>query len=406
MSNYKAVNAFIFAGSFSIGVMDAGFDLDRVLEMTDDMLEKNAFYFHKNYPKIPVIIPKDWENDEYLAKLKKENIDIMCCNCPCSSLSRVNRYAKFTKEKNNVHFYRLFNIFEKAQPKVFVIENAPTLIKMGFPILADMVERLKSIYRFTIVRDMAGNHNVPMRRMRTIVIGWRKDVFDKTPIIEMDKHKQMSIKEALQDVYDMTLDDECPWEIEPIKALIKYSITDHGLLASLAMRWNNGEKDCIEDCKKYLPGTVFEKTIFPNMCKKVAAGEGYWDKSPKRMGEDKPYPSFSGPQQYLHPVLDRCLNSFELKRLMGYPDGFDVSDPDKKCKVERRVALAQGVPVNFGKYVASQVKKCLDGDYESSDAEVVFQNNNNETYQEFNTYNDFINLTEIDSNIKGKKLNK
>jgi hypothetical protein len=32
---FKAVNAFIFAGSFSIGVMKAGFNLDRVLEISD-----------------------------------------------------------------------------------------------------------------------------------------------------------------------------------------------------------------------------------------------------------------------------------------------------------------------------------------------------------------------------------
>ena len=43
--SYTAVNAFIFAGSFSIGVMNAGFNLKKVLEMTDDMLEKNAFFF-------------------------------------------------------------------------------------------------------------------------------------------------------------------------------------------------------------------------------------------------------------------------------------------------------------------------------------------------------------------------
>ncbi len=40
---YRAVNGFIFAGSFSIGVMNAGFELEKVLEMTDDMPEKNRF---------------------------------------------------------------------------------------------------------------------------------------------------------------------------------------------------------------------------------------------------------------------------------------------------------------------------------------------------------------------------
>ena len=34
-SKFTAVNAFIFAGSFSIGTMKAGFDLKKVLEISD-----------------------------------------------------------------------------------------------------------------------------------------------------------------------------------------------------------------------------------------------------------------------------------------------------------------------------------------------------------------------------------
>ena len=117
--SYTAVNAFIFAGSFSIGVMKAGFNLKKVLEIADNQPETNAFYFIKNYPNIPVILPTEWENDEYLLNLRKENIDLMCCNCPCSSLSTINRNAS-VEGKNNIHFYRLFNIFEKMQSFPFL----------------------------------------------------------------------------------------------------------------------------------------------------------------------------------------------------------------------------------------------------------------------------------------------
>lgn len=209
MSNYKAMNAFIFAGSFSIGVMDAGYDLKGVLEISDEMPKQNAFYFMKNYPNIPVILPSEWENDAYLDNLKNENIDLMCCNCPCSSLSRINQWAKVDGARN-VHFYRLFNIFKHVQPKTFVIENAPTLIKLGKPILNDLVNQLKDIYRFTIIRDEAGHHEVPMKRMRTMVVGWRRDVFEKIPLIEQDIHKQMTIKDCLGPIYNDTTDDNCP----------------------------------------------------------------------------------------------------------------------------------------------------------------------------------------------------
>jgi hypothetical protein len=73
---FKAVNAFIFAGSFSIGVMKAGFDLQKVLEISDSQPEENAFFFIKNVEDVPVILPKTWENDEYLDNLKNENIDL------------------------------------------------------------------------------------------------------------------------------------------------------------------------------------------------------------------------------------------------------------------------------------------------------------------------------------------
>jgi len=125
------MHSFSLAASLS-GVMKAGFDLEKVLEISDTILEENAFYFKKNYPGIPVILPREWENDGYLSKLKKENVDLMCCNCPCSSLSQINRNAS-VEGKNNVHFYRLFNVFKKSLPKVFVIENAPTLIKLRIP---------------------------------------------------------------------------------------------------------------------------------------------------------------------------------------------------------------------------------------------------------------------------------
>ena len=56
-SKFTAVNAFIFAGSFSIGTMKAGFDLKKVLEISDSQPEQNAFYFKKNVEDVPVILP-------------------------------------------------------------------------------------------------------------------------------------------------------------------------------------------------------------------------------------------------------------------------------------------------------------------------------------------------------------
>ena len=401
MGKYKAVNAFIFAGSFSIGVMEAGFDLKKVLEISNEMPKQNAFYFIKNYPKIPVVIPDEWENDEYLAKLKAENVDIMCCNCPCSSLSRINLNAS-VDGKNNYHFYRLFNIFKKAQPKTFVIENAPTLIQLGFPILKDLVNELKDIYRFTIIRDMAGNHKVPMKRMRTMVVGWRKDVFKETPLLNIEKQPKMTIKDTLQDIYDDTTDDACPKDILPIRSLLKFGMPHHGIFASLAIKINEGDPVVTEEIMKGLPTKTWKNAIL-RYADKIKRKKGYWDKSARRMLETDQFPSMSGPQEYMHPIQDRCLNIRELKRIMGYPESFDFSDPDKECKTPYNVAMAQGVPVNFGKWVAGQVKNGLDGKLTTFPVDIVFQNNISEMYQTYSV-SDFNKLDQLDPAFKGEKI--
>ena len=81
---------------------------------------------------------------------------------------------------------------------------------------------------------------------------------------------------------------------------------------------------------------------------------------------------------------------------MGYPDDFDFTDPDGKCKIPVCQAMAQGVPVNFGKYIASQVKLGLEGKLETmKDAEIIFQDHVKKKASAF-TLNEFLGLEALD----------
>ena len=396
---YKAFNAFIFAGSFSIGVMDAGFDLRGVLEITDDMIEKNAYYFHKNYPHIPVVPPSKWDNEKFMLALQKANIDLMCCNCPCSSLSQINRNAS-VEGKNNVHFYRLFNIFKQSQPKVFVIENAPTLIKLGFPILKDMVNELKDIYTFTIIKDQAGNHNVPMQRARTLVVGWRKDYFKQHPIVNADPQPKMTIGDTLKDIINDTTDDCKSKQFDCLSSLYKYVKNKQATVTGIASAYLEGDEKT-----KVAILTVVSKTkqlqAFKRIVQKIRDGKSFFDKSPYREGVDGRFQSFSSVQEYLHPTQNRTLNMKELQRIMTYPDSFDFTGT---CKIPVRQAMAQGVPVNFGKYIATQAKLGLDGALPTIDADVVFQDNTKKKYDVY-SYDSFIKLDGLEISKDGVSIN-
>ena len=408
MSNYTAVNAFIFAGSFSIGVMKAGFNLKKVLEIADNQPETNAFYFIKNYPNIPVVLPTEWENDDYLLNLRKENVDLMCCNCPCSSLSTINRNAS-VEGKNNIHFYRLFNIFEKMQPKVFVIENAPTLIKLGKPILNDLVNKLNHLYKFTIIHDKAGNHGVAMERMRTMVIGWRKDVFTNHPLINMNKKKPVTTKDLLSDIYENTVNDHPSLKYDEISSLYKYGIPGKPIITSICrhyLQMQEGDNDQIsEEIYNKIHGTKFQHE-FDKINGQLKAGKNLWDKSPFKPFENGKFPSFSSVQEYLHPKQNRTLNIKELQRLMNYPDEYDFTDPENKCKIPVCQAMAQGVPANFGNWIAEQVHLALENKLNIlKDTEIIFQDHIKEQYITISK-NEFESLPFLSIQKKGIKLNE
>ena len=139
----KALGMFIFGGSMSIGVMKVGFEIDRVLEISDEMPEQNAKHFIHNYSSIPVVIPSKWDSQEYINSLREENYDLMYGNPPCSGLSTINRNASADNETNK-YMYKYFETVNSIRPKVFLMENAPTLVSRGKEILNFLVSILIS----------------------------------------------------------------------------------------------------------------------------------------------------------------------------------------------------------------------------------------------------------------------
>lgn len=404
LTSFKAVNAFIFAGSFSLGTIEAGFDLQKVLEIADDQPEKNAFYFIKNVEDVPVVLPSEWENDAWLDALREEKIDLMCCNCPCSSLSQINRNAS-VDGKNNVHFYRLFNAFTHVQPKVFIIENAPTLIKLGYPILKDMASKLGNIYKFTVVRDIAGNHEVPMMRQRTLVFGWRNDVFKKIPIIKQDKRLMVVVKDTLAGLEECTTNNFKSPTMDKISSLYKYAIPGCALMTSLAMKYMEDSNGFASMLEKKLDGTSYLREV-KRIASKMQAKKNFWDKSPYKLLDDERFPSFTSVTEYLHPHQDRMLNLTEMARIMNYPDWYSFEDEGHACKIPVSQAMAQGVPVNFGKYAAMQARLALEGklsSIERDDAVMAFQHHSQHKVSAF-TLDEVNEMKELDVKHDAQEL--
>lgn len=384
---YKSLNAFIFGGSASIGTMNAGFKLEGVLELTDQMINQSAYHFNKNFNNTPIIGPTQWENDSFLNSIKPEDYDLMMANCPCSGLSQINRNASADSD-TNVHFYRLFNMFKKVQPKAFIIENAPTLIKLGFPIIMKMIEELGEDYKFTVIRDYAGNHGVAMKRMRTLIVGWRKDHFDnQIPLLHMNKTSQKTIKELIGDLYDVPLGsipnhDLVPhrgWQdMEEFFHLVPQKSEKHSYSSILLTVIDNYDTLKNEISKK-------NQTTVEHAKEKLEQGKNIWDKSPCRIHEDSPAPSLTSVTELIHPIHNRQWTIREYARLMGFSDDFVFYPEESPTEIIQ--SLAQGVPADFITYIANEVKAVLDGERQmiegSEDKTLSFQHHNKELYNAF-----------------------
>lgn len=391
---FSAMGFYIFMGSATLGVENNGFDIKRILEISDDIKEANAASFIENRPNIPVVLPKEWRKKDYLESL--EEVDLLYSNCPCSGLSQLNRNAAVDNATNN-HIYDLAETVKTIKPKVFLLENAPTLIGLGMPILQKVVNELKDDYKFTIIRDAGMNHEVCMQRLRTFVIGWRKDVFEKVPILEMNKKEKLTMLDVIGkykniefgDIDAHVLDDGR--EDKDVEHL--YNIVEEGksINVCLCEQWDEIIDELEEKKIKSLMG----------LKNKIDNGRRFFDKSHFKPKKDGLSPSMASTTKIIHPILNRPLTIREYMSIMGYPEDYKYIHSN----IPPTQAIGQGVPVKFFEYISGQVKKSLNNEInEFIDCDIVFQHHNAEKAQVY-TLDEFMRLDKLEI-VKDKEIIK
>ena len=366
----KALGSMIFGGSQTLGWVKAGYEVDKILEMTDDMTENNSYHFTKNYPNIEIVKPSVWNNQTYLESLK-DKYDVTFANPPCSGLSQINRNARVDSSTND-HIYDYINAVMIIRPKVFFFENAPTLTSKGLPILKKIYDQVKDVYRMEIINDNAGNHDVPMERRRTLTIGWRKDVFKKIPIVSANTRPKMVLGEALKGLTDQTpnMGEYDKGIHEWDRNLFKFyylAPNYHQTIGKTLIRPDIFEKAKDEMTESQLKYYTRLKEMYERK------NGGIWDKSAIRLSFNEWAPSMTSLSKFIHPKENRDFYIREYARLMGYPDDFIFYQEGCKCPTVQ--CLAQGVPVNFIKYIAEEIKLALENKITNfSDADVIYIN--------------------------------
>ncbi|MBQ3307565.1 MAG: DNA cytosine methyltransferase [Bacilli bacterium] len=252
--------------------------------------------------------------------------------------------------------YNFINMVNYVEPKSFLMENAPTLISRGKVILDYLVSTLGSEYYIIILRDYAGNHEVPMKRQRTMILGFKKEICLGIPELNYESHRVTvgDIFAKFDDKISVSEDELVPERTcKDLEQFYGQVSPGESIMTALAKY----SKESLQ-----LMGVPEDKvkTII-KLKEKLEAGKGAFEKSPSRLKLDSVAPSLASVIEFIHPAYNRPLTVREYARLMGYPEEFEFVNDSKAPYIQ---CIAQGVPVNFVKWAATNIKEILEGKHE------------------------------------------
>jgi DNA (cytosine-5)-methyltransferase 1 len=309
------ISLFAGGGGSSIGYSMAGYRELLAVEWDDYA----AATFRANLPDVPLfhgdITRVSVETCLAHAGLKSGNLDVLDGSPPCQGFSTAGK--RQLDDPRNALFHDYVLLLRGLQPKVFVLENVPGLVKGKMRLIfAEMLQALKACGYLVSARVLNAMYfGVPQSRQRLIVIGVRTDL-GLTPSHPRAQGWPVPVRDALADVTE-----------EPVPELTpKYQ--------RLAPLIRAGQ--CAAD---------------------VDHGKGF--QNLVRIVGSKPSPTVSrfnsgtGRGTPIHPVLHRSLSIPEAKRLCSFPDAYQLPDGTFQ---QRWGVLGNAVPPLFMMAIARHLR--------------------------------------------------
>lgn len=334
MSRPKALGSHVFAGGFTLGVRNAGFEVDCVLEVADIHVKQAR----ASQPEVPVIIGQEnWPLDRLASGPR---FDLIYGNPPCAAWSAAGApsSAKTRLERSREDFvdprventYIHLSLLERLRPRAWVTESVSNIVTRGRKVLDDLTRRILDLgYHATWLIHDAQWLGVPQRRKRFFLIAtdYAFDV-DESKII----WRQITASEALDGIEDPG--------VEYLDGLKTY--------------------DFLEQVP---PGgklrETFEKLVPEEKRRRNKHGHVIW-RPPfayRRLHPDKP--SLVVFNAIVHHREHRFLSTKELGVLCGYPE--DYGFPNIQNKSIHNV-IGQGVCPPVAEWLGKELLRCQQRD--------------------------------------------
>ncbi|TVQ81113.1 MAG: DNA cytosine methyltransferase [Bradymonadales bacterium] len=348
----NCLELFCGAGGLGLGLEQAGFQIAYANDIDVDSCET----YRANHPKTELDC-RDIHDLDFKALARKffpEGLDLLAGGPPCQGFSTVG--SKRERDPRNNLFYEYLRAVYELQARFILFENVSGFQRLyegrAFEALTGELRSLGYSFCWGVLD--AFDFGLPQRRLRSIIVGWRKDSAAVELPTPSAKGKRLSLMDAIGDLPPLEAGEAssqylCAPQNEYQMNLRKGSqeLTEHS-----SSQYGKKMREILRRIPpggsvKDLPLRLRPKSYFANTY--------------ARLLPDQPSPTitrnFSTPSssRCVHPFQNRALTTREGARLQGFPDSYRFVG----SKTSKNLQIGNAVPPVLGRKVGEQIAQAL-----------------------------------------------
>jgi len=194
-NGFTVVDLFCGAGGFSEGFRRAGYEIIFGFDKCPQAIDTFSYNLTNNcaYGDITLFTPKKLLET---AGLDPQDIDVIIGGPPCQGFS-VAGMMKINDHRNFL-YQNFIKFIKHVKPKIFVMENVPTIVSHDSgSIIQDIERRFGKEYNLKMKKLNAANFGVPQTRERFFISGSLdgKHAFPPEPSHDLPKKKKNGVRE-------------------------------------------------------------------------------------------------------------------------------------------------------------------------------------------------------------------
>lgn len=212
------LDLFCGCGGLSFGFSEAGYHIKMGLDHDANALQT----FKNNHPdSIGINVDLGSINvKKFIKDYVDDNIQVIIGGPPCQGFSISGK--RNIDDPRNGYYKPYFEFVNELRPDVFLLENVPNLISMGAgkykDQIIDLFHQIGYKVKFKIL--LASNYGVAQNRKRVFFVGVKGNIneYQYPEVVHGITKPFITVKDAISDLPDYSLDDGSLYQIEPLTA--------------------------------------------------------------------------------------------------------------------------------------------------------------------------------------------